>query len=699
MGAVTVAKAVADELVVRRAELALQMIGLGASVFPLQAGGKKPLVPRAKGGNGFLDASPDPHMAQVFLSNPGKPNYGVAFPADSDIFVLDLDGGGDDPNPDWKADWQALYERLGPPGLTYIVRTPSGGRHVYYRWRTDLYGPLPPGDEMLGWTVRKPWKGYLVGPGSIVDGQVYEPVGTATIADLPEAWARAALEEAQQRSSKPFIRVGGSGTPVDVKKGHRHAFLRDKARHLVGVGLTGDALFTAVMDINRQLAEPKTEDEVRRAIGDAEAKFEADPVDEKGRSNTRAHGVRRHVHINPEDAPDLPFYTAAQVDQMQDADVAWAWKGYLAFGAITELVGGPKVGKTTLVFGLIEAIVDEGTYLGYATSPGPVVVLTEQGPTSLREVLRRTRLQGRSDVHFLLHRDIRGEEWPAIVAAARAHCERVHAHVLMVDTLPAFAGLAGETENNAGDALEAMEPLMDCAAAGMAILVNRHRRKGGAVDIADEGRGSSAFSGAVDVILTLRRKSGMSRPAIRELLAASRFDETPEEMIVELDPERGYVALGTEQAIAAQEAEQAVLEILDGRDDGMPTKDVIEAVGKVRRTVERALENLQKAGMVRRLGEGGRKDPYRWILADSIDVHMTPPLRGARVLRTTDSEDLRTGSASPLGADDSSAARPDHVEARWATPCRDYENHRDSHRRTNAGWICDACNPEEDPGA
>lgn len=686
------AKTAVDEVVARRVELALQMIELGASVFPLQPGGKKPLVARSAGGKGFLDASPDPHMAQVFLSNPGKPNYGVAFPEGSDIVVLDLDAGGEGGNADWKEDWQRLYEGLGPPGLTYIVRTPSGGRHVYYRWRSDLYGPIPPGDEMLGWTVRKPWKGYLVGPGSIVEGEVYEPVGLPTISDLPEAWARAAIEESMHRpTGQPFIRVGGA--LADVKKGGRHRFLRDRARHLVGLGLTGEALFAAVMDLNRQLADPKTEDEVRRAIGDAEAKFEPDPVTVDGRPNTRAHGGRSDVHINPEDAPELPFYTAAQIDELPDADVAWAWHGYLAYGAITELVGGPKVGKTTLVFGLIAAIVGEEGYLGLATQPGPVVVLTEQGPTSLREVLRRTGLSGRSDVHFLLHRDIRGEEWPAIVAAARAHCDGVHARVLVVDTLPAFAGLAGETENNAGDALEAMEPLMEAATSGLAVLVNRHRRKGGATDIADEGRGSSAFSGAVDVILTLRRKSGMSRPAIRELLAASRFDDTPEELIVELDPERGYVSLGTEQAIAAQEAEQAVLDVLGDQPEGIKTSDLVEVVGKVRRTVERALENLQAAGLVRRLGEGGRKDPYRWISADSIDVHMTPPLRGADGLRTTTSDDLRTGSASPLDGGDSGAARPDHV-AGAPIECRDYDTHRNSHRRTKTGWVCDQCSEE-----
>ena len=46
--------------------------------------------------------------------------------------------------------------------------TPSGGRHAFYNWPTDV--PVPPGDELFGFTVRWPGRGYLVGPGSSIGG-------------------------------------------------------------------------------------------------------------------------------------------------------------------------------------------------------------------------------------------------------------------------------------------------------------------------------------------------------------------------------------------------------------------------------------------------------------------------------------------------------------------------------------------------
>lgn len=262
---------------------AIAMIERGAYVFPLSRNSKMPLVPKAQGGEGFKDARPDPVMARTFLSNAGQPNYGVVFPEGSEVFVLDLDGGGDAPRPAWREDWQRLYERYGPPGVTFIVRTPSGGRHAYYRWRTDLYGAMPVGDEMLGWTVRKPWKGYLVGPGSVVNGIAYESAGGDTIADFPEPWAKAALEEKRQPAAAaagPVI--SGPRGPGQVQAGHRHAYLRNQARYLVGIGITGEALFAAVSDLNRQLPQPKTADDVRRAIGEAERLFEPDEIEPTG---------------------------------------------------------------------------------------------------------------------------------------------------------------------------------------------------------------------------------------------------------------------------------------------------------------------------------------------------------------------------------------------------------------------------------
>lgn len=97
----------------QRIELALRMIEFGGSVFPLVHDGKVPFIRKAAGGEGFRDARPDPDMARTFLSNPSQLNYGV--------------------------------------------QTRSGGWHAYYRWQSDLYGPLPPATRC--------WAGRCASPG------------------------------------------------------------------------------------------------------------------------------------------------------------------------------------------------------------------------------------------------------------------------------------------------------------------------------------------------------------------------------------------------------------------------------------------------------------------------------------------------------------------------------------------------------
>lgn len=113
---------------------------------------------------------------------------------------------------------------------------------------------------------------------------------------------------------------------------------------------------------------------------------------------------------------------------------------------------------------------------------------------------------------------------------------------MVIDTLSQFAGLTGDRENNSGDALEAMQPLQHAVADGIGIMSVRHERKSGG-DVGDSGRGSSAFAGAVDIVLSLRKPEGNAAKNRRLLQSLSRFSETPNDLLIELT-ENGYVAFG-----------------------------------------------------------------------------------------------------------------------------------------------------------
>jgi len=309
---------------------------------------------------------------------------------------------------------------------------------------------------------------------------------------------------------------------------------------------------------------------------------------------------------------DWPFRSAREIAAAVSAEPRFLAPPYVAEGAITEVDGKIKsAGKTTWATHLCRAVLDGLPFMGETTRRSPVVYLTEQSPATFREALRRADLLDRDDFRILFWHEIVGRDWPAVVVAARLEAERVGARLIVVDTLPQFAGIKGDAENNAGAALEAVAPLQEAAASGLAVMILRHERKGGG-EVGDSGRGSSAFAGAVDVVLQLRRAEGQGRPSVRVLNALSRFDQTPDTLVIELT-EDGYVALGAAEAVAAQQARTTVLDAAPTCEADAITEADLVAAADVKRTVgQGAIREHLAAGRLARIGEGKRGDPYRY---------------------------------------------------------------------------------------
>jgi len=308
----------------------------------------------------------------------------------------------------------------------------------------------------------------------------------------------------------------------------------------------------------------------------------------------------------------LPFRTAVEIAQLVPESRSWPCFPWLVSGGITELSGKVKAsGKTTLAFAIADAVVRGQPFMSQPTIQSPVVILSEQPMTSLRVALGRAGLLERNDVEVLSWTEASGVPWKDVADAAVERCRVLGAGLLLVDTLAQFAGLRGDSENDSGAAMEAIAPLQAAAAAGVSVLVNRHDRKGGG-EVGESARGSSAFAGAVDIVLRLSRPSGNQRPTIRKIESLSRFDETPPELLIELTPS-GYVALGTDAAVASAEARDRILDALASEaEDGHAETDLLEDLELPRATIQRALKDLAADGLVERTGKGVKGDPYRW---------------------------------------------------------------------------------------
>jgi hypothetical protein len=315
-------------------------------------------------------------------------------------------------------------------------------------------------------------------------------------------------------------------------------------------------------------------------------------------------------------ATGLRFRTAREIAEATPDVVPLRARPYLVDGSLLEVVGKIKAaGKTTFVTFMCRAILDGTPFLGEPTVRSGVVYLTEQADSSLRETLRRAGLLDRDDFVVLSWSDMGDRSWHEVVDEAVDECEHRGAKVLVVDTLTRFAGIRGDGENHAGEADAATAPLIGAAARGLAVISVRHERKAGG-EVGDSGRGSSAFGGAVDTVIAIRRGEGRSTN-VRVITALSRFDGVPETLVVELTA-AGYVSHGADTDVAVAEAMAVIQRRVASSSDGLTVANLSDGVPRT--TAQRAIDRLELEGRIERRGAGVRGDPYRFVTSSGQAV-------------------------------------------------------------------------------
>lgn len=164
-------------------EAALDMARKGFPVFPIIANGKTPAV---KGWQDLATTNPE-RIAEMWADNP-EYNIGILT---RDLVVVDVDprNGG--------LDTLAALQLNDAMPQTLVVRTQGGGHHLYYRKSNDDL--VRGGANKLGPGVDiKSYGGYVVAPGSTVDGRSYTWQNERPVAVCPD-WIVAECKKAKAR--------------------------------------------------------------------------------------------------------------------------------------------------------------------------------------------------------------------------------------------------------------------------------------------------------------------------------------------------------------------------------------------------------------------------------------------------------------------------------------------------------------------
>ena len=239
-----------------------------------------------------------------------------------------------------------------------------------------------------------------------------------------------------------------------------------------------------------------------------------------------------------------------------------------------------------------------------------IVYLTEERPATFKAALKRAGLLDCQNFRLACFHEMLSVPWETKVRLATQECLDWGADILVVDTISQFAQLPGDGENTAGAVLKMYEPLQRAAAQGLAVIVVRHERKSGG-DAAVSGRGSSAFTGAADIVISIRRAEGHARPSVRQLTAISRYEETPEALTI--DRRKGRYRITDGAAVAEEEAENGILAYAPQGEANAVTEEKLLKDAGVKRTIgQKAIKKLVDSGHLQRSGRGAKGNPYRY---------------------------------------------------------------------------------------
>jgi hypothetical protein len=570
--------------------------------------------------NGVKDATLDPDRVKAWWGPHMWPDAGIAISL-AGARLLDV-------APDDVDDEADFIARGLPETLTFTSGAGRGHRHYLYL--------MPEGVPQARLCVPGHYDimtdGYCVAPPSRhVSGGVYrwDLYSDDVTAVEPPAWPCQLLrDQVEGRTPAAVVSVPGEAVlgqggepPLDVDRRvwsgvdarDRSGGLWAIAGELAQAGANEATIVEALRERDQALGWGKFTN--RR---DREQRYLETARRQLANVMPRIRLNGKHVEAPPRRGAG--WLTALSIHDIADEEITWYAYGLLGGGLLTEADGKVKQsGKTTLILSMAHAILERESFLGQETSYSPIVYLTEQSGPSFKRNLARAGLLGREDFHILLWTNVVGWRWDDVVAEAVRHAHVVGARVLIVDTLGQFSGMRGDSENSSGTAMVVMSPLQVAAAAGLAVLTSRHDRKSGG-EVGDSGRGSSAYAGAVDIVLHLQRLPGerVGKERQRLLEGISRFEETADKLLIELDqqidgePAR-YTAIGDVAEVRKQHLRVEILAHLPtSPGDALSTAELKESISVAPADLLRALWELMKEHLVVRVGSGKRGDAYRY---------------------------------------------------------------------------------------
>jgi len=289
----------------------------------------------------------------------------------------------------------------------------------------------------------------------------------------------------------------------------------------------------------------------------------------------------------------------------------------LARGCLTLLTSQWKSGKTTLLAHLLAKMETGQPFAGLPVQQGRALIISEESQALWFE---RARKLGLKD-HRLTCRPFEGipdrAQWRQLLQYIENLHDELDLGLVVIDPLIMF--FPSYTEIDAASAAQSLAELRAVADRGLAVLILHHPKKGETRE-GQAARGIGALNAQVDIVLEM---SYFSNPASgdrrRQIVAFSRFEETPRRLLLELKPDGSDYTVLTPQAagehgvILLDLLRQAIAPVtaasLRARWPDSHTRPDLT-------TLRRWLARLTEQGLIVQEGNGRKNAPYRYAVRE-----------------------------------------------------------------------------------
>lgn len=224
----------------------------GWRVLPLKPGSKEPAC---KGG--CLAATIDPIKIRERWKVFPYSNIGIA--TGSGLLVVDVDVK--------QEGWEDSLRQLALTD-TFTVKTQSGGAHYYYTMR--LGERITVGTKLLPGIDWRGEGGYVVAPGSVINGKRYEIVRNVPVANAPDHL----LARIREKTAKPrVVEYSKAHGGMVIANGRRNDTLFKMGCMLRRYGVDLNAILGSLRAINADHCEPPLEESELRQIAASVARY------------------------------------------------------------------------------------------------------------------------------------------------------------------------------------------------------------------------------------------------------------------------------------------------------------------------------------------------------------------------------------------------------------------------------------------